>query len=176
MNGDQDAQQGNGKNHGEAELQNEGRALTVSHSSRSVGRYSLRSRPAPIPIYNMDDEEDPGMEFNGFSKKKGKGNKRHKSKSKSRLLGKRKPKENGHDEFAGKDIDEDWYDPQYENIKYEPGEHYYDQIILSKLPKNVKKLNELSKEVSERIDELKEMYLQEVEINKSSLDLILRLQ
>lgn len=60
----------------------------------------------------------------------------------------------------------------YENSEdedYNPpmGEHYYDQIILSKLPKSIKKLEGSRKELTDKIDALKLTYLQEIEQNKS---------
>jgi hypothetical protein len=55
--------------------------------------------------------------------------------------------------------DED-YDPA-------PGEHYYDQIILSKLPKTIKKLDAYKHELTAQVESLKQDYLDEIEAMKS---------
>ena len=48
-----------------------------------------------------------------------------------------------------------------------PGEHYYDQIILSKLPKMVNKLKAFRDELDQKLSDLKQKYMEEIELNRS---------
>jgi len=50
-----------------------------------------------------------------------------------------------------------------------PGEHYYDQIVLSRLPKERKKLIQYRNELADSLHKLKKTYMDEIDKNKSSL-------
>lgn len=68
---------------------------------------------------------------------------------------------------ARKVFPEDEWEP---DVDYNPapGEHYYDQIILSKLPKTVKKLEVFRAELDHKLASLKRKYLEEIELNKGT--------
>lgn len=55
---------------------------------------------------------------------------------------------------------------EVENEVFEPGEHYYDKILFSKLPKGKNALDALIMKIDEKVSEYQEEYIKSIELNK----------